>query len=951
MSSSILAELDWDDGFAIPVANVENKALEVELKHKQTEKTDLQNQMNDFVDRIQAMTEHMKNVRQELSYTQCLCRARDKEIETELHFKTLAEREIGRLKQEILKLENEQISLRTRKNSQENNIFKSTQKFEELKLRMNWDQQALEAWLEESAHRDDDALTILKYSQKDDGKIKELSLQIEKITVEAIQKRKQLDNEFTETLTAQIELDKTAEEFRRVHRERQEVLGQWENMIEQMQRRDQDIDHCALLLAHLKQEHREKEGMIKERLQFLNGEIENNKEYEKKIGMSERQAAKLKQDYNTQDSNQIQLQDELDGLKTTVNRTSSQVEATRTQITNLRKEMQEKIKSLNLVKEQNMGLIEKLKLVTESVLSVEEKSFRMEEILKEEQQTVTELDGQLKLLRDLNFKKHQELNQLQDTEKTSTAEIGGCRSTLKSLNCLLRKVDLNALKQQEIIYSQDFQIQQLERKLSRLKGDINVEEKKMLEAKISELTITLESKKNALILIRTQHKKLQGDLSHLKRYIDKSGEEKKDLISKIEELSLYNHMSEKELKKTRTWKQHLMVEYNIRKLEIKRLRDVLYNKADDVYSLEKRKLQLQTAMNERTEEIKVHKDMLQSQLRHVETERQSISLELHERLCRVEKMKKRYEIFTISMMPPEGEEDKTQSYYIIKAAQEKEELQREGDELDSKIRKTEKEIQALQNTLQVVNNSNTSYRKSFSKVIETSEEFAEKLNLEEQKRSVEEKCRYKRRQIKELLEDTQSLKNTLDNMLKEEVAYSGKMDEKLKHIIQLNKETNDQTQKHERVTKQCRKLVKEIRLTKQSKEETLEERDIDLRNLKDFNRSIDKILVDTMKENPDLTVPLQLYFRQFGLEVPTVVSIAGSRTSLSSSTRSSRSSVRSVSSRSSISLGSTQPSPVKVVELGSSSPQQTSSTSSIDMSRPPSEASSDSSTNSRNSQK
>lgn len=60
---------------------------------------------------------------------------------------------------------------------------------------------------------------------------------------------------------------------------------------------------------------------------------------------------------------------------------------------------------------------------------------------------------------------------------------------------------------------------------------------------------------------------------------------------------------------------------------------------------------------------------------------------------------------------PQGEEggEKSQAYYVIRAAQEKEELQQIGDALDMEIAKSEKEVRGLVNTLKVLNAQNEKY--------------------------------------------------------------------------------------------------------------------------------------------------------------------------------------------------------------------------------------------------
>ncbi|XP_057256421.1 coiled-coil domain-containing protein 39 isoform X4 [Pezoporus wallicus] len=822
-TASVLAELCWDDGYAVPVANTENRALENELQKMQKEKLNLQNELTNFEERIGAMTSHLKNVRQEFSLTQSLYKARENAIETEKHFKALAEREHGRLKSEIKRLEDEIVSLRVKKNSHENTINKTTKKLENLKQQMNCDEEVLENWIKESNRKDNDAITIQKYAQKDEGKLGALILQVDKLTMQANQKRKALDNELTETITAQIELDKTAEDFRRVHQERQEVIRQWENAIQQMQKRDQQIDHCALLIAEIKQEIRKKEMVLKEKTAFLVNETLNNMEYEKKISSAEREATSLRHEYQTQDTYRVKLQDELNTLKSTVDKTASDLESLRTQVTNLKKEIKKKQARLSFLNEKNASLSNKLKLVSEETLSSEDKALRMEEILKEEEKVVKEKDKEINQLKDLLFKKTQEFKGHKDKEKCVLAEIEASRSSLKKLKSQLHRLDADALNQQEIIYNQDFYIQQVQRRLSRLEGELNTDEKQVLEAKVAELKKILEEKKNTYDVLHVQYKKLKNDVHFLKRAVDKTGEEASGMMSKINDLNLFNDRSDQELKKAKAIKQEMMVEDNLLKLELNRLQDILCNKSKKVLTLEKQKLELKKAIAERTEEIKIHKAMMDSQMRLVDQERQRISAEFQDRLNKIYKLRCRYEVLTIVMTPPEGEEEKSQTYYVIK-----------------------------------------------------------------------------------------TMEKSFDMVLKQEALFQEQKKEKQALVLQLNKDIEEQRPKLERVIKQCSRLSREIQSQKKTKMETQDEKDIDLRELKSFNRTIDKLLASILEANPDLTMPFQIYFQQSNLELPAIASAGGSQGSQSPFSQSSLASLRSSRSTSS---GTSQTSSLKVIDL------------------------------------
>lgn len=75
----------------------------------------------------------------------------------------------------------------------------------------------------------------------------------------------------------------------------------------------------------------------------------------------------------------------------------------------------------------------------------------------------------------------------------------------------------------------------------------------------------------------------------------------------ISQMILETSMLQKSIKASVETKENKMVEHDVLKLQMKRLKDVLALRADQVFTLENKQAQLKLSMEERRHDIKVHR--------------------------------------------------------------------------------------------------------------------------------------------------------------------------------------------------------------------------------------------------------------------------------------------------------------------------------------------------------
>merc|ERR1711959_229102 len=257
-------------------------------------------------------------------------------------------------------------------------------------------------------------------------------------------------------------------------------------------------------------------------------------------------------------------------------------------------------------------------------------------------------------------------------------------------------------------------------------------------------------------ILSAQIKRQDAELKTANRTLTNIKKDTEAMKGTMEELELQNTIMNRSVANVVKEKEESLMQHDILRLEVKRLRQQLNTKAENLYSLENRKQELHISMEEREKEIEVHQEVLKAQLRSQEEERHKTAIELAERKQKIYNLKMKYENVLNKVKKEDGEEQHSQAYYVLKAAQEKEETQRKGDELDDEIRRAEREIRALENTLGHLLTRNRKYKENFQTANQQNQtELEEKQMLEEQSRAANEVLFKKKKQLSQLVREEQ----------------------------------------------------------------------------------------------------------------------------------------------------------------------------------------------------
>jgi len=707
-----------DDDALPSFASAANRAIQEETQRLELLRKDTERALQTHRERISMMEDHLHQVRQEVAHTDGLMAAKKKEMETEEHLLALSEREDNQVGRDIKRAAEDVTANEDRGKAMRSQIDATKEETDRLKEALNWNQEELEQWAAAAARKEEDNLALQRYARADEAKIKELSLSIESLTKQSVEKRSLLDNEVKQTTSYQTELDRIADGFKAQHGERKEFVKQWQETVATMRVRDEEIGRLSTQYAEV-------EGVLEEQMSSIARDREalamlevDKDELEQNVAATEREVLSDRHELLSAQSSKDSYLEELDALRIEMTASAQSLQKRRAEEKISRSDLEQRKVQLSEFKDRFTAIKKRLDEEKKETLSQERAAVDVEKKLADRRKELKQKDQILQALEEKLFKHSQELDNLRKVEADLQIDIASSQNTYKNLASKLRDLEAKHSRQQEVLYNTEFDLQQMERKVARGLGERSDEEKLELQAQINVLEHDLESQQTKRKTLAEQCKKIQVELQNWSRKKQERTKQHDAVQEQLVEIELEIKACEVSLTSIQKNKEDAMISHDTVKLDIRSACGTLREKSEAVYGLEDRRAALKEDIKTKKERIKAEADIKSTQIRLVDEERHKAAIALNDKNAMVKNLQSRH--FTLKGKGGYGEggedgEEHSAIYHLIAAAQKKADLQREGDALNKDVLEKEREMIALTKTLQELKERNTRHRLSFKK--------------------------------------------------------------------------------------------------------------------------------------------------------------------------------------------------------------------------------------------
>ena len=897
-------------------ANQENREKHAVILQKTRELDSLKGDCQDLQERVRVLQDHLKSVQNEVQTTQQLLTAKKAQVEEEKHLRQLCDREHGKIVSEMAKVEEEAQKVMTKVDQVQGKIVISQKRIGEFKEQAKMNEQELEQWIVVARQKEEDFLVLQRYQKEDEGKVKGMIMEIEKAAQIINAKKAELEQEITKTKSLQIELDTTAEQFRKLHEERAQLLSQWEATMQQMRTLNEAIERTTEGFDARKGEVERLHGEVAEETKNLDLAVSQNQAIERQFAIYDHQVNQRHKALEKETADLGEFAETVETQRHQLEKLESDQRAYQEEIDNLRnltaREREKREVFAARLKETEYALSTQKDQTGELV----QQTDLMNEFLKKEEVQLKELEKAIEAEKGQIFKLSQEVFEVRKVEKNLVAEIQGSQSRAKNLALRIQEFDRETQKQLELLYNSNFQIQQMERKIAGIEGEKSVEEKIELQQQLEQLTKLFEGKKVTEKMLTDQLQRLEFDLRQTARKKESLEKVKQDLEVKLNDLRLDQESLDKSTVKARTQKESVLVQLNMLRLQVEKLTEQVSTKSDELISLENRRQQLQLSMEERVAEIDGHLAALRTQLKTEEEARHQAIVELTERKKRIDILSAKYEI--VMLKSSDGQE-MTQAERIAKFTKERDEVTLRGDELEEQVKTAIKELRALERQMEKLNAKNSDFRTAFSTVGENDKDVEKKKVLEEQVKVAQGRLNARRAEANAVAEERAAMEQTYQQQQTKITEMQAEINRMKPLIEKLSSENKDLGEKIKRANHMLKKSKdahrKDANVPADSPyPATLLEMDVELRMMKSTIEATVSELTRVVEGCREMEPKLRLGLTQIGLAMkpmgpsllqsssrtPSIVSPSSSKSGSSRKSTGSYRSIGSVGSKGSI---------------------------------------------------